>query len=195
MNYVYSHIRKDNGKCFYIGKGTGDRAWSTQSRNNHWNNIVNKCGYYVKILVNGITKDKANELERNFISQIGLENLSNIKEGGQGGWDHITYEQRTTAARNGGANLGKKFSQEWKDKISKSSKAFGTRPKPEGFSSTMATLKAKHLYKELTTGFIGNLIEMKNRFINAGNVTIWGNAQHDRPLTRGKNKGLNFKII
>jgi len=94
MNYVYSHIRKDNEKCFYIGKGTGNRAWSTYSRNRHWSFVANK-GYDVSILVNNVSEEKALEIEKSFIEQIGLENLTNYKEGGTGGF---TKEARKKAS-------------------------------------------------------------------------------------------------
>lgn len=81
---MYCHQRKDTGKCFYIGKGKGNRAYSKSNRNPHWHNIVNKVGYDVVILVNGITEEKALELEIDFIAQIGLENLCNITIGGEG---------------------------------------------------------------------------------------------------------------
>jgi len=196
MAYVYSHIRKDNGKCFYIGKGTGDRAYDfNRPYNKHYTGTVNKYGVDVKILVNNVSDEKALELEKSFIHQIGLKNLTNQQEGGQGGWGHITYEQRTTVARNGGANLGKTFSQEWKNNISKSNKAFGSRPMTEATKAKLAQSASKLVYKELTTGFEGSIVDMKNKFNIKQNVSIWGNAQHTRAFVRGKNKGLNFKIL
>ena len=69
MAYVYSHIRKDNGKCFYIGKGTGDRAYRPEGRNKHWHSIVKKAGYEVKMLVTNISDKKAYEVETHIISQ------------------------------------------------------------------------------------------------------------------------------
>ena len=96
--YVYSHTRKDNGKCFYIGKGKGRRAYTSQHRNKHWNSIVNKCGYDVSILVNSISEDKALELERSFISQLGLDTLSNATPGGD--YNPMTSaEHRATLSR------------------------------------------------------------------------------------------------
>lgn len=87
--YVYSHLRKTDGKCFYIGKGTGNRYKEKQSRNQYWWNVVNKHDFESVILVNNISEGKAFELEAEFCNQIGYENLCNIrKEIGNGGWSH-----------------------------------------------------------------------------------------------------------
>jgi len=93
MAYVYAHQRKDNGKCFYIGKGKGKRAFSDEGRNNHWHSVVKKHGFDVIILVDNISDEKALELEKSFIKQIGLENLSNMHPGGQGGWSHVQNDE------------------------------------------------------------------------------------------------------
>ena len=62
-HYLYRHIRLDKNEPFYIGVGTkGDykhtktiseykRAYSKGKRNTFWNNIVNKTGYEVEILL------------------------------------------------------------------------------------------------------------------------------------------------
>ena len=43
MNYyVYEHWRLDTDTCFYVGKGSGNRAYKTVGRNCHWKNIVAK---------------------------------------------------------------------------------------------------------------------------------------------------------
>lgn len=39
--YLYRHIRLDTGNVFYVGIGTGRRAWKKENRNKHWHNIVN----------------------------------------------------------------------------------------------------------------------------------------------------------
>lgn len=55
--YLYQHIRLDTGEVFYIGKGTKKlkgnayhRAFTKNSRNQYWNNIVNQTSYKVEIL-------------------------------------------------------------------------------------------------------------------------------------------------
>ena len=58
MNYyLYQHVRLDNDTIFYIGKGTKKskgniyhRAYTKNSRNNYWLNIVNITSYKVEIL-------------------------------------------------------------------------------------------------------------------------------------------------
>lgn len=87
--YVYAHLRKTDGKCFYIGKGSGKRYKAKESRNPHWWNIVNKHGFKCEILINGLTEEKAFELEAEICKQIGYENLCNVREElGNGGWSH-----------------------------------------------------------------------------------------------------------
>ena len=47
--YVYVHCREDDGGPFYVGKGSGRRAWVPQGRSAWWNRIVAKHGLVVKI--------------------------------------------------------------------------------------------------------------------------------------------------
>jgi len=50
MAIVYLHKRKDCDEVFYVGIGKNTkRAYCKQKRNQHWNNIVSKYGYYVDI--------------------------------------------------------------------------------------------------------------------------------------------------
>ena len=87
--YVYCHRRKTDGKCFYIGKGTGNRFITSYSRNRHWYKIVEEYGYIAEILINNISEEKAFELESVICNKIGYENLINIrKEKGWGGYSH-----------------------------------------------------------------------------------------------------------
>ena len=134
--YVYCHRRKTDGKCFYIGKGSGKRYKAKESRNPHWWNIVNKHGFETEILVNNITELKAFELEAEFCKQIGYENLCNIRE--ENGWGGYTQSDETkekhrlnglgkkaspeTIEKQRQKRLGSKRSEETKKKMSESAK-------------------------------------------------------------------------
>ena len=82
--YVYLHRKKTDDSVFYVGKGKGNRAHSKGSRNDHWNNIVNKYGYYVEFVKTGLTHEDALGLEKKVIEKYGLDNLCNMTPGGEG---------------------------------------------------------------------------------------------------------------
>lgn len=73
-NYVYAH-EDDAGKVFYIGKGTGRRAWS-EDRHHYWLRYVErvlKGSYKVRILHDDLTPEQAEELEAEWLAQYGDE--------------------------------------------------------------------------------------------------------------------------
>lgn len=97
MAYVYRHTRNDNGECFYIGIGSDleyKRAYTKSSRNKHWSNIVNSCGYTVSILLTDLTWEEACEVEKYLILKIGRRDLGtgplvNMTDGGDGALNRI----------------------------------------------------------------------------------------------------------
>ncbi|MCL5286612.1 MAG: hypothetical protein M1453_01265 [Acidobacteria bacterium] len=69
-NYVYAHL-DTAGQFFYIGKGTGRRAWSTE-RHVLWHRYVAKHlkGLYnVRILQDNLSEEEAEQLESDWIAQ------------------------------------------------------------------------------------------------------------------------------
>lgn len=89
--YVYLHRRANDGKVFYVGKGSGKRAYSKQYRNSKWKNIANKYDYVVEFIETGMQEWWAFELEKELIALYGRENLANMTDGGDGvcssSWD------------------------------------------------------------------------------------------------------------
>jgi len=86
---LYTHIRKSDGRIFYIGIGDKNRPYQKHGRNRYWHFIVNKDEYEVKILVENITWERACELEKNMITfygrrDKGLGPLVNMTDGGDG---------------------------------------------------------------------------------------------------------------
>lgn len=67
--YVYAHTNPINGETFYIGKGTGKRGLTIESRNSQWKRYVQRLEltgvtYSVHILHICSTNEEALDLER-----------------------------------------------------------------------------------------------------------------------------------
>ena len=123
---VYRHRRNDTNEIFYIGiakKAT--RPYSKCDRNKHWKHIVNKYGYQIEIIQEVETWEDACELEMFLISEygrkdLGLGNLVNMTDGGDGTLNHIITDECRQKIRE--SKLGKKDSDTTKLKKSNYSK-------------------------------------------------------------------------
>jgi len=82
--YVYAHLRKTDNSVFYIGKGSGDRAFVKSNRNKMWRSVFEKHGCIVVILSRWENEDDAFAEEERLISHYGIENLTNMTNGGRG---------------------------------------------------------------------------------------------------------------
>lgn len=88
--YVYVHRRATDGRVFYVGKGSRDRAWVKKGRNKHWHNIVNKHGYKIEVVMMFGKDDCARSFEKSLIKWYGFDNLCNLTNGGEGWHGRIT---------------------------------------------------------------------------------------------------------
>lgn len=86
MFYTYAHIRLDTNAIFYIGKGTKQRAWKKDSRNEHWHRIAKKHQYKVEILAYWKFSEDALSHEKFLIQCLKSMNvdLCNQSDGGEG---------------------------------------------------------------------------------------------------------------
>jgi hypothetical protein len=113
MAIVYLHKRNDTKDVFYVGIGKSEkRAFSKNSRNAHWYNVVNKIGYSIEITHRDICWEEACTIEIYLISfyrEIHNNKICNLNNGGNG-------------------NLGYKASLETKKKISESAKISQNKP-------------------------------------------------------------------
>lgn len=57
--YTYFHCRLDDGKIFYVGKGTRDRYKSKSGRNVHWQRVARKHGFTAHIIAEWETEKEA----------------------------------------------------------------------------------------------------------------------------------------
>lgn len=108
----YYHKRLDNGEIFYVGIGEITRPYETKHRNNHWNHTVNKIGYEIVIIKEGLTWEEACEWEVLEIKRIGRRDLGlgplvNMTDGGEGTQGVIITEERKKNVSEGTKNAMK----------------------------------------------------------------------------------------
>jgi hypothetical protein len=123
--YTYAHYTPE-GRLFYIGKGTGYRAYSKYRKNQHWKNIVAKYGQpKVEILANWSSEEEALNHEVLLIEcfrDMGYK-LCNKTNGGEGtsGYKYTPEQIETSRLAHRGYpawNKGIPLSAETKQKLS-----------------------------------------------------------------------------
>lgn len=67
--YVYGHYTKDTNELFYVGKGTGNRAWVSNNRSKAWHRVADVRGFVYKILFDRLEEGAALEIENKLISE------------------------------------------------------------------------------------------------------------------------------
>jgi ribosomal protein S27AE len=167
MYYVYLHKRKGTNKVFYVGKGSknrnGQRSGMTKHRNRWWHNVVNKDGGFdVEIYQDNLSEEEAYKLEKKLIAEIGLENLTNLTEGGEGG-DTLTNHpyidkigKKISDANKGknNPNYGKGYFYWWVQKYGKDV--------AEGMLKQSIEHRTPHKYKGMSGMFSTGLFGDKN---------------------------------
>jgi hypothetical protein len=124
MFYVYQHLRLDNNKPFYVGKGCKDRAWRKKRNNKGWNNIVNKIGFKVEILEYFNDEIQAIKYEHKLIDgyrKQGFELVNQTKYSSGGSKWSYTDEVKNKQSK-GQIGTKRPKTKEWCDKISKANK-------------------------------------------------------------------------
>lgn len=84
--YVYVHRRLTDSKPFYVGKGKGNRAFTSDGRNDYWKNTKDKHGFSVEIVFENLTEDEAFQCEKDTITEFRYFGypLTNLTDGGDG---------------------------------------------------------------------------------------------------------------
>lgn len=138
--YVYVHRQADTGKVFYVGKGSGKRAWSKQFRPTFWHRVKNAHGLIVEEVAYFWDESAAFDYERALIAECkahGLR-LTNCTDGGEGPSGAVRSEEtrRRMSESGKGKRLGQKRSQETREQMRAS--ALGRRMSPEAVTKTVA---------------------------------------------------------
>ena len=71
--YTYVHLNPETFEIFYVGKGTGNRAYAKSKRNAEWKKYVEALvkGFKVLIVKGNQTSEEAETLEQMLITKIG----------------------------------------------------------------------------------------------------------------------------
>ena len=127
--YVYIHQNPKTKDVFYVGIGKGNRAYNKWAgRNKFWDNYVNKHGFEVELIAEGLTRAQAGKIEIKLIAELGrrqideggtLVNRSIGGDGGSIGYTHTEkFKQKLSLDRKG--KIKGPHSKETKEKLSKS---------------------------------------------------------------------------
>lgn len=178
--YVYIHTKPD-GTPFYVGKGTGRRAYMKTNRNKHWKNTISKYeNYRVDIFKDKLNENDANNLEIILIKAFGRMDLSlgtlvNMTNGGECGNDRPTKHKDETKKKISKAMsiikkgnkiwLGRKHKDSSKLKLSISkigelNPMFGKKPKEESINHLIKFNKENRskLVLDIETGIYYNSV-------------------------------------
>jgi hypothetical protein len=160
---VYVHTRLDNGKPFYVGKGTIKRIRRSTNRNKHWKRIVDKCNGFDSIIIKGnLTEGDAFQLEKDTIAEYRLKNINlcNYTDGGDGpsGYKHTDeckLKMSKLAKGRPAHNKGGKASDSAKEKMSLAK--LGKKLSKEHIEKVAASKRGKPLSYECRTKISNSL--------------------------------------
>lgn len=119
--YVYTHefaSGPNKGRPFYVGKGSGRRAWSKSTRSKYWQSVAGKYGFAVRLIDSEISESQAFELEKFLIEMIGRKILCNFTDGGEG----MANPSPAVRVKLRASHLGNRHSEATKLKIAKAAK-------------------------------------------------------------------------
>lgn len=75
--YVYVHETLD-GKVFYVGKGSGDRAWAKHGRGKQWKDYTRCVEFVARIIKDGLTDSQAIELESELFNKYRSQLINTV---------------------------------------------------------------------------------------------------------------------
>lgn len=156
--FTYIHYTFSKHTPFYVGIGClPNRVHSKRNRSEQWRE-ASQYGFYFLVLHRDLSRDEARELEKELVLRygridLGTGTLVNLNAGGQG----VNPSEATRYKQ--GANRGKKFSEEWRRKLSESHKGQkahnkGVKATPEEAARLKAMRHAQVLTEETRQKFV-----------------------------------------
>lgn len=118
------------------------------------------------------------------------ETKQKISEKSKGHPNYLKFHTEEAKMKISAAFKGKKRSEYFCQRAKEAKQ--GYRPHPSSWENA-AKLKKENasLIKELTTGFVGKIWEIQERF-DIQKQAVYSNYKHDKPITKFKWAGLNF---
>ena len=118
------------------------------------------------------------------------ETKQKISEKSKGHPNYLKFHTEEAKMKISAAFKGKKRSEYFCQRVKEAKQ--GYRPHPSSWENA-AKLKKENasLIKELTTGFVGKIWEIQERF-DIQKQAVYSNYKHDKPITKFKWAGLNF---
>ena len=120
MAILYRHIRLDKNEPFYIGIAKHRTRPYSKKRNSIWKSIVAKSEYIIEIIFDDLSWEEAQQKEKEFISLYGridlhTGTLANLTDGGEYS-PNLSLESRKKIQD---ARAKQIFPSDWGQKISK----------------------------------------------------------------------------
>ena len=190
--YVYVHIRLDNNTVFYVGKGTGNRAYKmSRGEGTHHDNICKACDCKVVIIKNNLTENQAFKLENKMIEYYVHTLGYGIDIEGYRDYDHKLPHLTNMDWGGRGGKKGINQSEETKQKMSESHK--GRNPYENKTEEEMEEIRKKMSeshkgmhHSEETKQMIS---EQRKGKMAGENHPMWGKKGKDNP-TYGEKNGM-----
>lgn len=134
------------------------------------------------------TKEKLRKA--NAGKKLSAETKQKISEKSKGHPNYLKFHTEEAKMKISAALKGKKRSELFCQRAKEAKK--GYRPHSSSWENSAKLKKERAaLIKELTTGFVGKIWEIQERF-DIQKQAVYANYKHDKPITKFKWEGLNF---
>ncbi len=168
MFYVYAHYRKTDHSIFYIGVAKSKKRFtSIYSRNNYWKNIVEKNGFYYKILFEYDDWFECLQKESELIKYYGRLDLKtgilcNMTDGGEGCFNLSNESKIKISEKLKGIKRSTKFKEDVRDRMTGSKLSSETKIKMRNAAKNRTKFNIENLnpQKPFNNDIINKINEM-----------------------------------